>query len=417
MNDGNGRCWKRRKLSHSNQSQQSDMKSSHRAGVRKKRKSKKMTIKKFKVSPKLSSSYEKETVDKLMAAIRDIHLKRGGSCSFESLYRFCQSLCTLNRGKLIYDKLYLLCDDHIGAQVDALCMDEQRVLYGLQSIWNSFKAEMHAIRQVFLMLDRTYVRQQTEMKSLWKMGIALLRKHVLERPQNAWICREMISKLLALIDSERNGEEIDSVLVKTVMVMMAHLNVYRSQFEPALTRSTSSYYNKLGSKLVSERAVPDYLDAVMKRLDDEHSRCVLYLDNKTQRYLSMAIEQEMVSKHHGYILEKGLDSMCDAVLVDDLRHLYGLFQSVHKLPALKEHFSVYARKRGLAVVNDQENDKEMVSKLLSFKKRLDDIISSSFQRDPDFRGIIRSSWEYFLNQRQNKPAELMAKVFIIFKSR
>ncbi len=47
-------------------------------------------------------------------------------------------------------------------------------------IWDNHRAEMHAMQQVFLMLDRTYVQQGlhgTEIKSLWKMGIYLLNKH------------------------------------------------------------------------------------------------------------------------------------------------------------------------------------------------------------------------------------------------
>jgi len=51
----------------------------------------------------------------------------------------------------------------------------------------------------------------------------------------------------------------------------------------------------------------------------------------------------------------------------------------------------------------------MIPKLLAFKKNLDTIISQSFQGHSDFRKIIRNSWENFINQRQNKPAELMAK--------
>ena len=377
---------------------------------RKKKKTlKKMKIKKFKVQPKLSTTYEKDTVDKLMNAINDIHCKRGGHCSFEELYRCCQSLCTLNKGKLIYDKLYILCDKHIESMINALDKN-QSLLNGMKQIWDNHRSEMHAIRQVFLMLDRTYVRQQTEIKSLWKMGIVLLKKHILETPSNEYIERNLVSNLLKLIESERNGEEIDRILMKSLIAMIAHLNIYKNSFEKELIAATNEYYFKFGNRLISTLTVPDYLDVVMKRLEDEHSRCIQYLDSKTQRHLSIAIEEQMINKHIAQILEKGFNSMCEQLLIADLRHLYALFKSVNKLSPLKKYFHEFSKTKGLEIVQDTAKDKEMIGRLLDFKKRLDCIICECFSKDSDFRNIIRKSWEYFINQRQNKPAELMAKV-------
>ena len=125
--------------------------SSRRLGQKRKRtKPKKMTIKKFKVRPSLSSEYEAETVDKLMAAVEDIFAKRGGQCSFEELYRFCQSLCTLKRGQLIYERLHSLCDAHIGSMVDAVsALRDSDLLRGLHRLWGDYKSEMGAMRQVW----------------------------------------------------------------------------------------------------------------------------------------------------------------------------------------------------------------------------------------------------------------------------
>ena len=421
-----------------NNKMKTSSRSSMKSSSRRKKNIKKMTIKKFRVQPKLSTTYEKDTVNKLMNALNDIHLKRGGQCSFEELYRSCQSLCTLNKGKLIYDKLYECCDKHIETMIDMILDNNNNkdisLLYGLKQIWDNHRSEMHAIRQVFLMLDRTYVRQETEIKSLWKMGIILLKKHILQNKKNKYIEKNAIINLLKLIELERNGEEIDKQLIKTIIIMIAHLNIYKTSFEKELIIKTNEYYLKEGNKLIETLIIPDYLNSVMKKLNDEHERCIQYLDNKTQRYLSIAIEQQMINKHVEKILEKGFNQMCDQILINDLRHLYALFKSVNKLQPLKEYFHQYSKTKGLEIVNfgvknntnnnnnnnnqlnvtRNKEDKEMIPKLLAFKKKLDTIISQSFQRNGDFRKIIRKSWEYFINQRQNKPAELMAKVWFIF---
>ena len=222
--------------------------------------------------------------------------------------------------------------------------------------------------------------------------------------------------------------------------MVAHLNIYKKCFEPQLVAATKRYYHDLGHKLMAELTVPDYIEAVISRLDDEHRRCSEYLDHGTLRMLAIAVESEMVDRHYAVILEKGFDGMCDEQRVDDLRHLYALYDSVHRLDALHQHFERYCRSRGLEIVNAgnpdaqkegsassrsqsvqsesvvvslgdrNKADSEMVPKLLAFKERLDELIAKSFARNNSFRRIIRKSWEYFLNQRHNKPAELMAKV-------
>ncbi|RKO83632.1 Cullin family-domain-containing protein [Blyttiomyces helicus] len=51
----------------------------------------------------------------------------------------------------------------------------------------------------------------------------------------------------------------------------------------------------------------------------------------------------------------------------------------------------------------------MVEDLLKFKLRLDDVFSRAFQRADAFGNSLKESFENFINMRQNKPAELIAK--------
>jgi cullin-4 len=51
----------------------------------------------------------------------------------------------------------------------------------------------------------------------------------------------------------------------------------------------------------------------------------------------------------------------------------------------------------------------MVISLLKFKKKLDKILNDCFHDDVSFVNILKESFEYFINTRDNKPAELLAK--------
>ncbi|KAK2183228.1 hypothetical protein NP493_319g02007 [Ridgeia piscesae] len=47
--------------------------------------------------------------------------------------------------------------------------------------------------------------------------------------------------------------------------------------------------------------------------------------------------------------------------------------------------------------------------LSDFKDRADNIIASCFQSNTKFINSMKESFEHYINQRQNKPAELIAK--------
>lgn len=51
----------------------------------------------------------------------------------------------------------------------------------------------------------------------------------------------------------------------------------------------------------------------------------------------------------------------------------------------------------------------MVEDLLHFKSRLDTVLRKSFSKNDIFTHALKESFEGFINQRHNKPAELIAK--------
>jgi len=46
-------------------------------------------------------------------------------------------------------------------------------------------------------------------------------------------------------------------------------------------------------------------------------------------------------------------------------------------------------------------------RLLDFKDKLDNIVAVCFNKNEKFINIMKESFEYFINQRQNKPAEVI----------
>ena len=59
---------------------------------------------------------------------------------------------------------------------------------------------------------------------------------------------------------------------------------------------------------------------------------------------------------------------------------------------------------------DPEKDKSMVQDLLDFKDKMDNIVNTCFQRSDKFVNSVKEAFENFINQRPNKPAELIGKI-------
>lgn len=59
---------------------------------------------------------------------------------------------------------------------------------------------------------------------------------------------------------------------------------------------------------------------------------------------------------------------------------------------------------------DPEKDKTMVQELLDFKDKMDNIVNTCFHRNEKFANSLKEAFEAFINQRANKPAELIGNM-------
>lgn len=70
-------------------------------------------------------------------------------------------------------------------------------------------------------------------------------------------------------------------------------------------------------------------------------------------------------------------------------------------------FNLCTQATGLSIVMDSAQDAKMVDNLIGLRHRAVDLVDSCFSKDADFHGAINSAYEFFINKRENKPAEMM----------
>lgn len=55
----------------------------------------------------------------------------------------------------------------------------------------------------------------------------------------------------------------------------------------------------------------------------------------------------------------------------------------------------------------------MVQELLDFKDKMDNIVNICFHKNEKFSNSLKEAFEAFINQRANKPAELIGNIDIV----
>ncbi|KOX71193.1 Cullin-4B [Melipona quadrifasciata] len=321
----------------------------------------KLVIKNFKNKPKLPENYQEQTWEKLQEAVIAIQTSKSIRYSLEELYQAVENMCNHKMASTLYTKLTRLTEAHVQANIEqflAESMDRHIFLKKMNECWQSHCRQMIMIRSIFLYLDRTYVLQNPSILSIWDMGLHLFRVYIV---LNNLVQTRTVEGLLMLIEKERQGDTVDRTLLKSLLRMLSDLQIYQDAFE-------------------------------------------------TKWSLIHTVEKQLLSEHITSILQKGLSGLLDENRINDLSLLYNLYSRVKNgLVELCLNFNSYIKKKGKTIVIDPEKDKTMVQELLDFKDKMDNIVNTCFHKNEKFANSLKEAFEAFINQRANKPAELIAK--------
>ncbi|TPX64810.1 hypothetical protein CcCBS67573_g08297 [Chytriomyces confervae] len=390
---------------------------------------KKLSIKGFKVKPKVSDSFVSDSLSLLEAAVRSIQCQSGHPLSLEELYKACEHLCLHGSASKVYSMLHRICKDNteaLMARVISLPTSTPNVefLDALNDEWLQFCRSQIMIRSIFLYLDRTYVIQTQGVKSIWDMGLDVFRLAFLENDtmlddSNSFKTR-VVDALLSVIECERTGQQTPTDLLKSLISMFLELGIYLTAFEARFLGVTESFYVSEGVRWIADMgegslnglAVGSYLAHAEKRIDEEKLRCGMtgYLSLATRKSLVAIVERILIETHIESLLKKGFDDLIQNDRVEDLTRMYTLFsRTPNGLVNIRKYFGDYIAKVGLSIVNDVNRDPTMILDLIAFKKRMENLTNTAFASSKEFMQVIRESFEKFINKRHNKPAELIAK--------
>ena len=366
------------------------------------------------VKPQPPAAFEESTFQQLASAVDAVYAARSSDMSQEELYRAVESLCLHKNAEQLYAKLHAQCEAHIARALQPLSsqlhLDAAAFLSSVSSLWHAHCTQMLTLRAIFLYLDRTFIIHQQDVHSLWDMGLHLFGRHFMadSTPEHGRVEAKTRDGLLSLIERERQGETIPRSLVRSLLRMYSALHLYTQHFEPSFLQATKAFYAAEATSHLQTFALPDYLHHVEVRLHQENDRLSSYLDQSSTGLIPL-VENALIREHTREMLDNGFQALLSERQSADLALMYGLFRRVEALDELKDAWAVYIRNTGAAIVASEEKEATMVTDLLAFKASLDELLAQSLSSNPSFLHALKASFDTFLNGRENKPAEMIAK--------
>ncbi|KAJ2797286.1 hypothetical protein H4R21_004379, partial [Coemansia helicoidea] len=390
---------------------------------------KRLVIRGLAAPPALPATYKADTLARLRAAVHAIQQSRPTPQGLEQLYRDCESLCLHRFAGDVYAMLQTELQAYARQQLQAIDGEADGAVLGrTQRFWEGYTQQLAMIRCVFLYLDRTYALQTPNVASLWAMGLAVVRHHLLADDLRARLVRLFVCEA----NRERSGEAPDCAALASISAMFVDLGLYAQHFLPSALGAARDYYQKESQRLVGSLAplhvpgagapagavarpapgsmdVPAYLAHVRRRLDEETQHAARYLKPDSKSTLLATVRAELVERHAEKLLASSFEAMVDDNMVADLAAMYALFLPVGKVDLLQQSWAACIRKTGLRMMQAPDLDAVLVTGLLSLKRKLDTILRDAFQANARLASALREAFEAFLNTRRSKPAQLLAR--------
>ncbi|KAB5588680.1 Cullin 1 [Ceratobasidium theobromae] len=318
---------------------------------------------------------------------------------------------------------------------------DQDLLVFYASEWDRFTTGANYINRLFAYLNRHWVKREKDegRKNVYQVYILALvqwRDRLFYPIQNK--DHKLVTALLKMIEKQRNGETIDTGLVKKVIESFvslglddndqnkAQLDVYQKEFQTPFIDATEKYYTHESATFLQEHSVPEYLKKAEERLREEEDRVERYLHFSTRKTLISKCEDVLIREHSGK-MQDDFQNLLDYDKDEDLQRMYSLLARIPEgLDPLRKKFEEHVKKAGLAAIAKLQGEaagspggevepKAYVDALLEVHHKNQETVNRSFRGEAGFVASLDRACRDFVNRNaatgtsSTKSPELLAK--------
>jgi cullin-4 len=375
---------------------------------RRPRQEQKLIIKGLTEIPKLPQDYAQQSWCQLETNLKELISMRKMSSGREAMYQTVSTLCNNDNGSFILSKLLDFLKTYIISEMTDLEskeVDFNTFTEHLDNHWERFQTNLRDVLSIFMFLDGD-IRNKRE-AGIWDKAHLLYKDQLLHQKV---LYERLLGSLMSLIHDERALERDNKLILQRLIQMVSKLNLYNERFFPLFIENTEKYYKSVQKVWFDSLSVSEYLHLVEKSLKKEQERIVSYLGSQSTCDNITAVETIMVKSMASNILEKGLKGLIENNKLEDLSLLYKLLKKVDELKTLDTFICAVIKETGVAIMQESNENKNLVSELLNFQEKIEVLITSSFENNIKFKYSNKKVWEEFLKVG-DKIALVLAKDF------
>ncbi|KAI2789890.1 hypothetical protein POX_d05389 [Penicillium oxalicum] len=365
---------------------------------------KKLVVKNLRAGPRANhEQYFDKTWAQLDAALSAIFDGKK-DISLEELYKGAENICRQEKAALLAKKVQERCKNYVAGMLRDNLVERAKggtdvdTLRAVIEAWSAWHLRLITVRWVFYYLDQSFLLHSKDFPVIQEMGLIQFRTYVFA---DSNLKPKILRGACDLITADRGAETRtahDATLLRDAIELFHHLDVYNSDFEPLFITSSHNFITSWAQR-ESTGALSSFVENSQRLIEREVERCGLFaLNRSTKQKLAELLDEILVGEHEAVLLnESEVLGLMRAENQTALKQLYRLLSRRSLAHKLKTPFGHFIVEEGSNIVFDEENEAEMIVRLLQFKKQLDETLAESFDRNEDLGHTVREAFGQFMN--------------------